>query len=441
MTTDAVALEIASPSGGSKAAGSRWSRTFLTLTVGQAVAMPVRFVGLGLVARALEPGAFGVLSVAVICSTYFSTGAYAGIDVIGMREAAAGVPGMLSRVLRLRAAAGLSLLVVLAGVIAVLPLSKDRHQPLLVGLLILVPLSVDTRWFLVGRQRCVAVAVSDVVSAVGFLAATAVFVHRPHDVVAAVAVTIGAEAARVLVLLPAAYRLARKPHPDAPPAHLDASHSMSRIARRSLLVSGSALLRSAVITLDVVLVAAFLGRHDAGQYAAASRFYVVGLLLLGLCWQAFLPEAVRSVRAGADTKKLVHTFRLRALILFSPLVVIAIAVTPFAFPLLLGDDYRVAGQLFSIYAVGFAAVAANGLLIQLAIAYDIQGRLLPVIAFSLVVDLTLLGVLLPAIGLWGAPIAAVVSEFAALAGTYLVVRPALNAAPLVARAPSAAMPR
>ena len=58
--------------------------------------------------------------------------------------------------------------------------------------------------------------------------------------------------------------------------------------------------RAFAVSLDVVLVKALRPAAGAGQYAAASRMFVVGLLYLGLYYNALLPTIVRAAGEGSQ---------------------------------------------------------------------------------------------------------------------------------------------
>ena len=404
----------------------RWLRDFTNLAAAQVVASALRFAAFAWSARELGPVAFGVVSVAAAVVGYLIAGTLSGLDILGTRDINAspgtvrsnGPSALIARTTTVRLTA--SSLVIAAVIPAIWIMNYfglAERLSIVVSILAvtLLPLAFDPRWALVGLRHTSPIARGEVAAALVNLVVVVVFVHHPRDIVFVPIAQLASDAVRAMLLRRAIRRLGVA-------APVRRQHGVVNEIRRAVPLSGAQLVRSAVITLDIAIVTVMIGKKAAGEYAAASRVFVVGLVFLGLYYQVLLPRLAAARLAGpAEVSELIARCRRRAGLFIVPLVACASVVAPTAIPLVFGDDYRRSGRLLAILVWSLAFVAFTGLYNQILIVHHAEQRIVAVVTVALVVDVVADLILLPTVGVIGAPIAAVCSE---AVGLFLTARAA-----------------
>lgn len=395
-----------------------WLQDFVDLAGAQVLTSLLRFQALAWAARHLGPSGFALVSVGIVVNGYFIAAAMTGLDIRGTRDVAASAvpPRFIADATALRAVIACSVLVTAIPIVWLAGLERDLAQVITLLAFSLVPLAFDPRWALIGLRSTRPVASAELASAAINLAVVMVFVHSRRDILYVPAAQLLGDSVRALFLRRALRRIGMRSTLRWAPGAL--RHFLS-----SLPLSGALLIRSAVVTLDVVIVGAMRPKAEAGQYAVASRLYVVGLGFLGLYYQVLLPRLVLARAAGrAAQSQLLALGRSRALFLVAPLVGLASAISPFVIPTLLGDEYRQGGRLFAVLVWALACVALTGLYNQVLVVHHRERDLTVIVTVALAVDVLGNILLLPRIGVVGAPIAAVASEVVALVMTVIVAR-------------------
>ena len=383
-----------------------WLRDFVDLAAAQVVTSILRFVALAWGARHLGPSSFALVAVAAVVNGYFVAGALSGLDTLGARDIAISPspPSFVADTTALRLMVASAVVVTTVPLVWLTGLGTDSVAAISVLVLTLFPLALDPRWALIGLRRTRPVAVSELIAAVMNLAIVLIFVRKPGDFIFVPVAQLASDVVRSLLLRRVLRHIGIPKSPRVEAINF-------RTLRDSLPLSGAQLIRSAVVTLDVVIVGATRPRTEAGQYAAASRLFVVGLVFLGLYYQVLLPRLVLAFNAGpGEESRLLAIGKTRVIRAVMPMVAVASFASPFAIPAFLGNDYRVAGRLFGILVWGLACVAATGLYNQVLVVHRQEIYVTIIVTIALVVDIIGILILLPTIGIIGAPIAAVASE-------------------------------
>lgn len=383
-----------------------WLRDFVDLAAAQVVTSILRFVALAWAARHLGPSSFALVAVAAVVNGYFVAGALSGLDTLGARDIAISpsAPSFVADTTALRLKVASAVVVTTVPLVWLTGLGTDSAAAISVLVLTLFPLALDPRWALIGLRRTRPVAVSELFSAVMNLTIVLIFVRKPGDFIFVPVAQLASDVVRSLLLRRVLRRIGVRKSP-----RLEALNF--RTLRDALPLSGAQLIRSAVVTLDVVIVGATRPRTEAGQYAVASRLFVVGLVFLGLYYQVLLPRLVLAFDAGpGEESRLLAIGKTRVIRAVMPMVAVASLASPFAIPAFLGPDYRVAGRLFGVLVWGLACVAATGLYNQVLVVHRQEIYVTIIVTIALVVDIIGILILLPMMGIIGAPIAAVASE-------------------------------
>jgi O-antigen/teichoic acid export membrane protein len=387
----------------------RWLPAFGNLAAGEVVTSAFRLLAFVWVARELGPVDFGTVSVGFVVGAYLILLAHPGLELIGTR-AIAREPGSathwLGHIVGLRIALGIVAYVVMAAIVAVLPVDGDlRLIIVIVGLTILTQ-AVDVRWAFIGAERTRAIAVASVLGAAVYLGGVLLFVHGPEDLfVPPISYVVGQAVISVVLVVASRRHLG-----GWSPRFRRGSGTRALFWESTPLTVGQ-VGRAFAVSLDVVLVKALRPAAGAGQYAAASRLFVVGLLYLGLYYNALLPTIVRA--AGEGQQALAREIRrscTRAVLIGTPIAVAGILLAPLVIPFVLGDDYEPAAGLFQVLMVALLLVAVSGVMNNALIALGRTRTFAGIVVASLVVNVAVNLALLPTVGVVGAAIATVATE-------------------------------
>jgi len=387
----------------------RWLPAFGNLAVGEVVTTAFRLLAFVWVARELGPADFGTVSVGFVVGAYLILLAHPGLELMGTRAIArepGSAPHWLGHIVGLRIALGLVSYVVMAAIVAVLPIDGElRLIIVIVGLTILTQ-AVDVRWAFIGAERTRAIAVASVVGAAVYLGGVVLFVHGPDDLfVPPISYVVGqAVISAVLVVA------SRRHLGGWTPRFRRGSGTRALFWESTPLTVGQ-VGRAFAVSLDVVLVKALRPASGAGQYAAASRMFVVGLLYLGLYYNALLPTIVRAAGEGPEPLKreILRSCR-RAVLIGIPVALAGILLAPVLIPFVLGDEYDPAAGLFQVLLVALFLVSVSGVMNNALIALGKTRTFASIVVASLVVNVAVNLALLPTVGVVGAAIATVVTE-------------------------------
>lgn len=395
-----------------------WMRSFGYLAAGETAAGLLRFAAMVWVARALGPGGFGVIGVGVAVAGYVVT-LHSGFETVALRRVAASEEEALRVV---EETGGLRLVVAVVAyagtalTVAVAPAGAEAAGTILIYTLSLFTLAVDLRWLAIAVERTRPVALAGTVSAALYLIGAITLIDDVHDLLMVPLIHIGSEMVMVALLAVWARRRFGVFRPR-----------LRGIPWRPLFRAGAPLTgvkgaRAVMLGFDVVLINQVLGAGDAGQYAAARRFAVVGMILVGLYYNAFLPRLVKTDRvsdeAGAD---LLRAAWRRAVLIMMPVGVLGTVFSVPVIELLLGAEYREAGAVFSVLVWSVVVSGLAGPFQQALIARSSELAALYVTVLGAAAAVGLALVLVPSFALIGAAAAAVMGEVVRLGGSIVAL--------------------
>lgn len=404
-----------------------WARSAANLVVGEAAASVLRLVAMVWVARRLGPAGFGIVSLGVVIGGYLVVLAHSGLEVIGTRELAR-EPGRardhVGEIVALRLGLGIVGYAIVLGVVAVLPVDRTEALVVLGFAVSMVTLAVDVRWAFIGAQRTRAVAVATAGSALAYLAGCLLVVRTPRDVTRVALVNIAAEVLLVTILVVASRRRFGPWRPHVVRA------TVRPLLHAAIPLTLMRAARTVMLTVDIVLVQLLRTSRELGYYAAASRVVGVGIVYLGLYYNAFLPTVVhaRAEGRGALTG-VVHAATRRALLLGVPIAALATVIAPVSVRLVFGTSYEPAIGLVQVMLWALPLLAVTGVYSQVLVAGHAQRALAGAVAAAMTVNLVANLILLPTVGTVGASIATVLGEAVSLALVWPLARRAIRETP------------
>lgn len=394
-------------------------RTFGYLALGEAMTGFLRFGAMLWVARALGPAGFGVIGVGLAVAGYVVM-AHAGMEAVGIRRVAgdrADGRRHVEELVGVRLAVALAVygLTVLGSM--VVPGSDEVRRVILVYSLSLFTLAVDLRWWFVATEETRPVAVAAGVGAALYLVGVIALVRDPHDLLIVPALHVLAELVTVSLVGAWAHRRFGAFRP-----RLRATPWMQNL-RDGAPLSGIKVARAVMLGFDVVMLKLAVGASQAGQYAAARRFALVGMIVVGLYFNAFLPRLVKVSRESPPAgSALLRTAWIRSAVLMIPVGVIGSLIASPTVTLLLGDEYHQAGSALAWLVWTVVLASLVGPFQQALIARDAAFSALVATTVAAVAAVGLAVILIPLYSVVGAAASAVIAEMVRLGGSIAAVR-------------------
>ena len=274
-------------------------RSSRTLVSGELASRLLAFATVFVLARAIEPGGFGLVTIGTTLVIFFALLVDAGTEVINVREVARDprrLRELCEPVLGLRLALSLPVALLFGAVVLVAADSPGDRLTLALFALVLPVAAVNLRWMVVGADGSKAIAIGGVLKELVLLAGVLVLVREVHDTtVVALLVAAGelASAAAVLYAMRRRFGLLR------PRVDLAAWRRTLRQGR-PILVNNLA--RTVVFSFDLLVIAWFLTRESVGLYGAAYKPVLFAVSALALVFVSFL--AHYSAATGEDARQL-----------------------------------------------------------------------------------------------------------------------------------------
>jgi O-antigen/teichoic acid export membrane protein len=406
---------------------------FFALGASEILARTIGFVATAILARRLGVASFGVLGFAAAVSGYFGTALTAGFGDIGAREVARNpvdskriaADGTLAR-----------LLIAACGVFGVLVFSQfvaapDARTVVLLSMLSLFSLALDPGWVYRGLGRNRVMGVGLIVAQLIFLCGVLLVVRAPHDVVRVPVIQFIGELTGALLLLGLLFGGA------TPRASLAGG---VRLLRQAGAVTVSRLLRTVIVTFDIVLLGFLATRRDVGLYTAAYRVCYLLIVIAITTHVVYIPSMNRAANAGIDQASVVLTrsLTLTAGVLL-PLVAGGIALAGPLLALVFGGEYAEGATALRILLVSIALLAFHGTAHSLYVATHRTRLEAAIFAGGAALNVALNFMLIPSMGLVGAAWATLAAEGLILLASAIAlfragIRPALShlTAPLLA---------
>ena len=382
----------------------RPSRSFAGYAGGEAGSRALAFIATVYIARRLGASAFGYLGFAAAIIAYFGRALSTGISDVGSREVARRPEDAESI-----AAGGTFVRLVAAvfGVVAVVAISTIVPEPRIGRLVLaltglsLVSIALDTSWVYKGTGRARRVGVALLSGQVLAVALLLVLIRVPNDVVRVPVIQFVAD------IVAAGYLAA----PLLSRAWLSPQVSEGlRLLKSSGLITLSRILRTLIVTIDVVMLGFMATSEQVGWYSAAYRVVFFVMAISYASHVAWLPAVTRAVaqRRSVDAE-LSGSLRL-SLVVTLPFVVGGIMIAPQLLRAVFGEEYVPAARALQLLLVSLFFIALHGPSRNVFLAYDRLGLESWIMAVAVVVNVALNIALIPSYGLNGAALATAAAD-------------------------------
>lgn len=403
------------------ATGSR----FLPLAVGEAAARLVAFAATAYLARRLGASGFGQIAFATAVVAHFGTALAVGIGEVGAREVARApnrAPSIAAAGITLRLCCAFVAILAIVGVTLLMGLEPGQRMVTWLFALSVIPLALDTGWVYKGLGRTGTVGAALLVAQISGLALVLLFVSSPSDVARVPLIQLAGDlAAAAFLLIPLMRGRWVRP----------AAAAVRSMALRSRMITVSRVLRTIVVSLDVVILGLMASSREVGWYSAAYRIVFFVMAMLYAAHVTFLPEIARWASAPRALAGILSRSIGLAVTVTIPFVVGGALVAPSLMGLIFGDDYRSGAVALQLLLVSLIPLAIHGATRNVFLAMHRVGLETMIIALGVVVNVVLNVVLIPRYGIVGAAIATVGGESVILIGAFVAlyrmgVRPELT---------------
>lgn len=383
------------------------------MALAQAITLLAGLVLTAYLARTLGPSAYGVLRFGLALLSYAAVLVQLGFRTLGTRELARDPSRrewLVTHVLSIRLVLfGLGLVLYL-GCVAALP--KPSGFKLVVAALGIAlfghALSID--WVYQGLQRMGFVALQQAVTTGVTLLGTILLVRSYSDLLTAAFVMAGGLVAGPAALLVA---YARSYGPIRIRYDRDAWVSLIRPA---LPLAASAFMIALYYNMDQIMLGLLRTEGEVGLYAAGYRVVTAALAPAMVVYTAFLPTLSSALGDLAQMRNRARMHGRVQLALGLPISVGGFLLAPQLIVLLGGPEFAAGTAALRLLMLNVAIVYLNMVLGQPLPAWDLQRRHMYAIAGGACSNVVLNVVLIPPLGIEGAALATVSSEFIVLLG-------------------------
>lgn len=379
------------------------------------------FAATAYLATRLGPDPFGMVGFAFAVVTYLTVFVDSGFVDVGSREVAA----LDDATEAARLGVGVTLvrtavaIVCMVGLVLAAPVLEPdpvgRQVLILTGLMIFVA-AVDPAWIYKGLRRSVPVGISLVLRRLLYAIFVFTFIEGPDDVLRVPLAQAGGELIGVMwlggALLASGITM------------VDLRRGWSTFwASRPLMLAK--LLRTSVVTADVVLLGLMATASDVGLYTADYRFCFLVMALAGSIQVAYLPDVTRPSDGPRQIASARRHMELSSAV-GTPIAVGGVLVAGPLLGLVFGADYLPATTALQILLLSVGLLFVFAPLHNLLLARGQLGLETRAVAVAAGINLLLNLWWIPHYGIAGAAMATLVAEALILALSAIAVRDALT---------------
>jgi O-antigen/teichoic acid export membrane protein len=386
-------------------------------------------IGTAVATRYLGPSSFGQLAAGLAFVSMVVIVADVGLFTVAARELArtsGDTRRLIAGVLGLGLAAStVAVAVCVGGMFLLYPgsdqsLTRRAIAILLVQLAVNAPAGTAIAWFN-ARQRAGPLTFASAVASLGFLVALVLSITLDGGFSAvAAAYALSAVLTGLLPLLFARGDI---------PLRIAYDRDVWRRILRAALPQGAVLIVGTVyFRLDLTLVSVISSHRQTALYGVAYKVIEALLWLPGMLMFALFPEMARVERGTERLRELAQTAFTSLELVALPLLVLFIGFAPDVIAVVGGNEFAPAAGVLRLLVVAMVLGYFNLAFGWTMSALGQQTRLLRVLVITLVVNVGLNAVLIPADGARGAAIALIASEVVSIAYALRVYR-ALGAQP------------
>ena len=363
------------------------------------------FASVFVLARALEPGGFGIISLGTTLVIFFSILVDAGTEILNVRDIAR-EPERLRElsepILGLRLALSLPAAALLGAGIFVAADSAGDRLTLGIFALVLPMAALNPRWMVLGVDGSKAIAVGSVLKELVVLIGVLALVRQLHDTLIVALLVAAGELAFAGAVL---YAVRRRFGLLRPRIDLEA---WRRTLRRGRPILINNLARTAVFSFDVLLIAVLMTRESVGLYSAAYKPVLFAVSALSLFYLSFL--AHYSAAIGEDARQL---FRRTVTLGIGATVPVALLLTfesSTFVELAYGEAFAETATALAVLIWTVPILAVSGPYRHALIAGDQEHRLMLNNVIGAVVNVAANLAVIPHFGIVGAAAVTIVSE-------------------------------
>lgn len=393
--------------------GTRLARNVALLWGARGLALALQLVSFAVLASYLGPARFGVYAFALAMAELLRIVTNFGFETVVTRDVAqqpVRERELVPALLHLRVLAGVVAYGLLAAVVFAAGYSGTQREAALAAGTLLVLLSIESLIVVLQVRLAMGwVAVADMVRVLAFLGGVVVLTSRDAGPVAFVWLYVAVGVLGASVAAVAALRrveLDWRPRPRL----------WTPVLRAAWPIGLAGLFIALYYRIDMAILARLKPAADLGQYGAAYRFLETFAVMPALAMTVIAPVLAQSF---AESRAILQRRYERAVHLVTVLVVpvgVVGAMTAWRLvPSLPGfGDYAGAGVALSILAPAAAALFLATIAQAVLVAAHLEGRLLRLAAFGVVLNVALNVALIPPFSYVGAAAATAVTEAAVL---------------------------
>ncbi len=363
------------------------------------------FIGVAYIARTLGPEGFGIIGFAFAMCSFFTLIVRAGFDDIGAQEVShrpqyACTIAFNAILIRIGLAT-----IALASVAFI---SLIIEKPWTVRLVLLLSglsfftLALDTSWVYKGLERNRPVSIALILGQLMYVILVILTVHGPGDVHRVpLALFFGEMCAAILLLIYI--------RPFGRVKFI--LNEGWNILSRSGFLFVTYLLRTLILTFDVVLLGFLLGEREVGLYTAPYRICFLLYALAGVIQISYLPGMARSLKSGrfCITELAGRSIELSAAV-SAPLVAGGIVLASSILGTIFGSEFIEGTMAFKLLILSMGFLFLEGAIHNILVVSNHMKIEAWIMIAATVINIGLNFILIPIYGLVGAAAATVIAE-------------------------------
>jgi len=373
----------------------------LILTSSETLARIVAFVGTAYLTRILGADGFGVIGFALAFSSYFFMPINVSMSNIGSSEIAR-YPEQFEDYATSVIFIKLCLAIVVFSIVTLIVVLLDKpdivKRVTLFSCLSFFSLSFDSSWAYKGLERNAPAGMALIFGQVLYVGAVIMVVKGIGDIKLVPLCLVLGEMVTALLLARLLFRN-KKTRVNLKPGFI--------LLRSAVPLIGTRLLRTVIVTSDVLILSFMLTDKDVGLYTAAYRFCFFLVAILSSIHISYLPIFSRSYYLKSKKKeaKLTeianHAQELCAVIC-APLVVGGCIFAESILSILFGNIYSEAAVALQLLIVSTGFSFFSGIAHNVLLVYDLLKIEMWIVAFAAGLNITLNLILIPNYGIAGA---------------------------------------
>jgi O-antigen/teichoic acid export membrane protein len=400
-----------SKAGGTPSGGAPRER-FLPLALGEVGARVIAFTATAYLARHLGASGFGQIAFATALVSHFGIALSAGVGDVGARDVARDpehAPRLASIGISLRLILAAIAVVAIFAVASLLHIDRETRYVTWLYAFSVIPFALDTNWVYKGQGRTGRVAIALLLAQLIALVMILLLVRSRSDVERVPVIQIGADLiAGAFLLIP----LLRGRW------IIPSYRELADLARRVRIVTISRILRTIVVSFDIVLLGLMVSTSEVGWYSAAYRIVFFVMAIIMASHVAFVSEAARAPDDPAALSAVLSKAIAMALTVTLPFAIGGSLVAFSLVTTVFGAQYANGAVPLQILLVSLLFLALHGATRNIFLALHRMELELAFVATGVVVNVVANLVLIPRYGIVGAAIATVAGEAAILVGVF-----------------------